>query len=272
MDTALCTEDRVIYEAVQFSRLPPIELARKRRLLRCPECDGPAFFRKASRSGRAACFGARPHVDGCELAAPEQEPQDDGPGTDQDALHNPGERIVVDFNFGAQVQPEHEEAPGLQPNPNRRGGFVGDGVRPDVRIHRRLSSLLRTLVEVPAFRQSGQLLEIDGRDEIAVRDFFIALDAVTPEHAGLFRGFWGMLSDARFSTDRTLWLNSGGRDDISFCLDADYVDGIYERYRIEDEEDLAGAYILAFGTLQVSQNGKLYSPVATPGYISIRLA
>lgn len=272
MDTARCSEDEVIYEAIQFSHLPPMELARKRRLLRCPECNGPAFFRKASRSGRAACFGARPHADGCSLAALEHEPEEDGQGADQDILENPGERIVVDFNFGAQAQPEHEEAPGFPRNPNRRGRFVGDGIRPNARIHRRLSSLLRTLVEVPDFSQSDQILEIEGAEEITVRNFFVTLAAVNPGYAGSFRGFWGMLSDARLAQDGTLWLNSGGRDDVSFCLDARFVDGVYERYGINDEEDIAGAYILVFGTLHVSQNGKLYCPVADPGYMSFRLA
>lgn len=272
MDVARCTEDGHTYEAVEFSQLPPIELARKRRLLCCPECNGPAFFRKASRSGRAACFGARPHAGGCGLAAPEHDVQPDGQGTDQDALNNPGGRIVVDFNYGAQEQPEHEEAPGLPRNPNRRGRFVGEGDRPDARMHRRLSTLLRNLVEAPNFSQSDQLLEIEGRDEIAVRDFFVPLDAVSEEHARMYRGFWGMISDARFAADGTLWLNSGGRDDVSFCVDEEHVDAIYDRYGVDDEEDIAGAYVLVFGTLRVSQNGKLYCLVTNPGYMALRLA
>lgn len=272
MDLALCTDDGVTYEAVEFSHLPPVELAQKRRLLKCPECDGPAFFRKASRSGRAACFGARPHEDGCSLAAPEHDTQADGQGADQDALENPGERIVVDFNFGAVQQPAHEEAPGLPRNLNRRGRFISEGEQPDARTHRRLSTLLRTLLEVPQFSQSNQILEIVGRDEITVRDFFIPLADVSEEHIGQYRGFWGMLSDARVAQNGTLWLNSGGRDDISFCLDLEQVEGIYERYGIEDEEDIAGAYILVFGTLQLSQNGKLYCPIANSGFMSLRLA
>ncbi|MCP5141435.1 MAG: hypothetical protein H6980_03640 [Gammaproteobacteria bacterium] len=206
------------------------------------------------------------------MAAPEHDVQPDGQGTDQDPLNNPGRRIVVDFNYGAQEQPEREEAPGLPRNPNRRGRFVGEGDRPDARMHRRLSTLLRNLVEVPNFSQSDQLLEIEGRDEIAVRDFFVSLDAVSGEHVGMYRGFWGMLSDARFAADGTLWLNSGGRDDVSFCVDEDHVDAIYDRYGIEDEEDIAGAYVLVFGTLRVSQNGKLYCLVTNPGYMSLRLA
>lgn len=51
MYSARCTEDGVVYAAVDFARLPPEELARKRQLLQCSEFGGPAFFIKASRGG-----------------------------------------------------------------------------------------------------------------------------------------------------------------------------------------------------------------------------
>lgn len=271
MDIARCTEDGVTYTAVDFSRLPSNNLAQKRRLLQCSECGGPAFFRKASRSGRAPCFGARPHVDGCGLAAQDYVRLDDGAGDDQDALHNPGNRIVVDLNFGALAQPEHIEGAGRAPNPGRGGRYVGDGFRPDARMHRRLSTLLRTLIEAPAFRNSDQVIEIDGHGEITAKDFFVPLLSTTTQYSGLFRGFWGLLSDARVSEDHTLWLNSGGRDNISFCLGSEHVDVVTHRYRVEDEEDFAGAYILALGTPRVSQNGKLYCVIDGPQYVALRL-
>lgn len=271
MDTARCTEDGVTYTAVDFSRLPPNNLARKRRLLQCSECGGPAFFRKASRSGRTRCFGARPHIDGCGMAAQDFARLEDGVGDDQDVLHNPGNRIVVDLNFGAQAQTEHIDGAGRTRNPGRGGRYVGDGFRPDAQMHRRLSTLLRTLIEAPAFRNSDQIIEINGHGEIAARNFFVPLLSASTQYAGLFRGYWGLLSDARFSEDHTLWLNSGGRDNISFCLSSEYVGVITQRYRVEDEEDLAGAYILALGTCRVSQNGKLYCVIDEPAYMALRL-
>lgn len=270
MDTAFCTEDGITYEAVQFSRLPPIELARKRRLLQCSECHATAFFRKASRSGRAACFGARPHVEDCDLAALDHEAID-GQGDDDDVLNNPGERIAVDLNYGAHQQQPRPVIPGEGRAGNRGRRFVGDGARPDARVHRRLSTLLRTLLDVPAFSRSTQILEIEGINDIAVRDFFVPIEHVSIDNEGQFRGFWGMLSDARFSPDGTLWLNSGGRDDVSFCIDSNHVDDIYTRYHLEDEEDLAGANVLVLGTLRVSQNGKMYCVVPDSGYLAVRL-
>lgn len=271
MYSAKCTEDSETYAAVDFSRLSTEEIARKRRFLQCPECGGPAFFRRASRGGRAACFGARPHAPNCELAAPEYDPNQDGQGEDQDQLFNPGNRIVVDLNYGAAQQYMVQEVDGLPSNRNRRGRYGGDGGRPQARMHRRLGSLLRTLIEVPAFRQSDQVVEIDDHPEMTVSEFFVPLLDVTAGHEGQFRGYWGMLSDARRASEGTLWLNSGGRDSISFCLDEHLIKPLFERYGIEDEEDIAGAYILVLGSPSVSQRNKVYCDLSVNEHMALRL-
>jgi len=272
MYSARCTEDGVVYAAVDFAKLPPEELTQKRQFLQCPECGGPAFFRKASRGGRAACFGARPHAPQCDLAAPEYDPNADGQGEDQDQLLNPGNIIVVDLDYGATDQHLVREAEGLPRNRERRGRYGREGGRTIAKMHRRLSTLLRSLIEIPEFKYSGQTLEVEGYPDIAVRDFFVPLLEVTATHEGQFHGYWGMLSDARRAQDGTLWLNSGGRDAISFCLPNRLIASLFERYGIEDEEDLAGAYILVLGTPSVSQRNKVYCNLAINEHMSIRLA
>lgn len=269
MDAARCTQNDLVYNALQFSQLPAAELAEKRRMLVCAQCGAQAFFRKASRHGRAACFGARPHEPGCDLATVEPE-QLGGGGDDQEELINPGERIVVDFNFGA-VNGRHGDDDGTPGVAGRGGAFVGDGDRPQARMHRRLSSLLRNLRLSEQFRASHQILEIDGHGEVTVRDFFLKFEDVRTAHATQYRGFWGMIADARLS-EGDLWLNSGGRDNVSFCVAAERKEQLFERYGIEDLEQLAGAYALIFGTMHVSQNGKKYVVVEDVAFVALSLA
>ncbi|MNR90905.1 hypothetical protein D3C72_218990 [compost metagenome] len=271
MDIAVCTEDGRTYTAIEFAAQDQAAIGRKRRFLQCIGCEGPAFFRKATRGGRAACFGARPHIGNCDFAALDQERRGDGPGEDQDALYNHGNRIVVDLNFGAPDRPEHETDPRRAPNPQRMGRYVGDGNRPNAEMHRRLSTLLRTLIDVPNFQYSDQLIVVGNNIEIPVRDFFVPLLNVTPQYAGQFKGYWGLLSDAAFDNSGTLWLNSGGRDNISFCLGSDQVELFSDRHRIEEEEDLAGSYILVFGEPRISQYGKLFCQIADLAYVTVRL-
>lgn len=271
MDIARCTEDGQIYTAVTFATLHPIDLERMRQQLTCPECDGPAFFRKASRSGRAACFGARPHHDGCGLAAQDSEQVIEGEDTDLDVLNNPAERIVVDLAYGVQPREIHGDPHEGTGRAGRAPRYVGGNPRPDARMHRRLSSLLRTLIEAPHFARSHQLLEIAGQPEIAVCDFFVPLLAANPSMQGRMRGWWGLISDAKDGGDGSLWLNSGGRGMISFCIPVEMRAQVLDRFRPEDNEQLAGAYVLVIGDLRISQNGKMYCVIESPNHIAIRL-
>lgn len=270
MDVARCTLDDVVYRATRFALLPPNELAQKRQFLVCSECRGPSFFRKAARSGQAACFGARPHEPGCTLATPEYEKNDDGQGEDQDILDNPGQRIVVDFAFGAQENERHND-PDAVANPGGRGGrYVGGGHRPDATMHRRLSTILRNLVASEQFRTSRQILEISGVGEFTVADFFVPFASILPSHDGQYRGYWGMVADAGMGKGGALWLNSGGQGDVSLVVGDVLVRQLYRRFGLTDEEDLAGAYALVFGTLKVSQNNKKYVKVDDLGFFTLR--
>lgn len=257
MDVALCVADNTQYAATVFAQLPGNDLAEKRTALICPSCQAQAYFRKAARNGQAACFGARPHMPGCPWTAADGVHGDGNGDGEQDALFNPGQRIIVDFNYGAVAAPdapqneEHE-------NPEARGRYLGQGPRPNADMHRRLSTLLRNLVHTDQFRGSDQTLVIEGQGEFVVRDFFIRLSDVTGAHQRQFKGFWGMVPTAAIR-DGALWLNSGGPLDMSFCIPESQRAAFAQRFHILDEiEDPSGALILAFGTMHVSQGGKKY--------------
>lgn len=270
MDTATCTENNHSYTAVEFSQLPPRELEQKRRRLTCDGCGFVAFFRKPSRSGRGACFGARPHNDGCEAAASDNEIRLPGGGDDQDEVFNPGDRIVVELAFGGQEQPPHVDGDPRGPRRPRGGRYVGDGGPRHGQLHRRLSTLLRLLVTAPNFRYSDQVIAVEGHPDLPAFDFFVKLDDVTTQYSGQFRGYWGQLTDARYGADDELWLNSGGPGEMSFCLPADHVDAVLDRFRLDDVEDLAGLDILVLGTLQISRNGKMFCVIDDPALVTLR--
>lgn len=270
MDVARCTLDNITYSSEQFAQLAPVEISQKRRFLVCPECGGPAFFRKQTRNGRAACFGARPHQPNCGLAALDETRVIDGHGEVVDVIDNPGERIVVDLNFGAQLHVHAEPNVGPGNARARAGVHAGGNSQNSARMHRRLSSLLRTLIESPHFRTSAQILEILGR-EIPVRDFFVPLLNIGAQHRNSMKGFWGMLSDVGAGQPGTVWLNSGGRDDISFCIDEQSFAAVCNRFHITDIEEFSGAYILVIGEARVSQNGKLYCVIENQDMVSLRL-
>lgn len=271
MDVAFCSLDGSTYTSAQFARLDISLMSEMRRCLFCPECNGPAFFRKETRNGRAACFGARPHAPGCSLSVLDETRTIQGQVEVGEVIHNPGERIVVDLEFGAR---QHVHVvPNARPGRGgARGGLhIGDYATNNARMHRRLSSLLRTLIESPDFRESNQVLEILGR-EILVRDFFVPLLDVTANHTNTLRGFWGMLSDTGSGADgTTIWLNSGGRGDISFCMDENSFTMLCQRFHITENEELSGAYVLVIGEARMSQYGKVYCSIDDQNMICVRL-
>jgi hypothetical protein len=185
-------------------------------------------------------------------------------------MHVPGGKIVVDFEYGSPTHPESVECSRQTPNSDHATHILEDGYRPHVHLHRRLSSLLRTLIAFPAFSDSEQSIVIEGYGEIAARDFFVQIESATNQYSGQFRGFWGGIADAKFAKDKSLWLNSGGRSNISFCLDSRYVNVITQRHRINGLEDLTGAHILVIGTPRVSPSGKLHLIVGGPKFVALR--
>jgi hypothetical protein len=97
------------------------------------------------------------------------------------------------------------------------------------------------LIGLPAFRDSKKAIEVYPFGVIAARDFFVPLEAATSQYSGMFRGFWGLITDAQSAEDGSIWLNSGARESISFCIDYKFVDLIIKRYRFKSLEDFAGA-------------------------------
>ncbi|WP_139093421.1 hypothetical protein [Delftia sp. JD2] len=271
MDIARCTEDGQVYRAEVFSSFPSSDLQRMRRQLVCSECNGPAFFRKKSTSGRAACFGARPHRDDCSLKAQDSEQVVEGEGAEEDILNNPGERIVVDIAYGTQQREVHGGGDDVRGRAGRAPRFSGVNPRADARMHRRLSSLLRTLVEAPDFEYSSQLMEVAGLDEITVRDFFVRLLSASRGMRGEVRGWWGTISDANDGKDGDLWINSGERGNFSICVPEEMRNEVARRFRFNENEDLAGAYVLVIGDLRVSKYGKLFCVIDSADHIAIRL-
>ncbi|PSV14620.1 hypothetical protein [Photobacterium kishitanii] len=258
MDIAKCTLDGSTYTAVNFALLPPNEMSEKRQNLVCTECEKDAFFRKASRTGQAACFGARPHESDCSFASAETQRVENEAG-DEDRIRNPGQNIIIDLNYGAAPRVNVDVDPNDQGGNNEgRGRHVGNRPRPNANMQRRLSTLLRTLINSEEFRGSLQQITLGENEPTTVANFFVNFADVDAQHDYQFHGYWGLLADARLGNNGNLWLNSGGQGNISCLIQNDDVDAFYQRYNIDDIEDFAGTYILVLGEKNTSQNGKPY--------------
>jgi len=270
MRTALCTLDNTIYGVDGFEQV--LAFVDKRRSLVCTQCGGPAFYRRHGRDGREACFGGRPHVEGCDLAALEHDGGIAGESDVEDEVFTTGQRIVVDFNFGATATGlEAQPARGPADNGNQREHNLG-GITPRNIANRRMSSILRALISSEQFRTSPRVITIVGQDDFISTDFFVNFADVTETHIGRYHGFWGMIPDARESGN-TLWFNSGGPDNVSVLLDERFLNDTAQRFQVEGADDIAGAYLLVFGELKRSRRtDKKHVVITDPSRFTLKLA
>ena len=268
MQTARCIEDGKIYSAIEFAQLPATDFDHLKMGLQCPKCNGPAVFRRSSRNYGAPCFRGQPHAAGCTLSS-QDECADDQDGDFGNATIDSGTVIVVDFNYGGQNGSEHIETDERGSSRSRTSdGYFG---QPVPFVQRRLSSLLRILIDNPAVGQSDQLIKIQGWEEIAAKDLFVPLHDVTEQYAGLYRAYWGLVRNAGIAPDGALWLNSEGPANFSFCIQPHHLNEIARRFPIKKTDDLADAHVLVFGAPKFAQSGKFCCIVADPDCMALRL-
>lgn len=261
MDRALCILDDTIKLVSDLEGLPERELIIVRRTLLCPECNGPAFFRKRTITGGAPCFGAK-HQNGCSLAS--NQPQANETYSDR------GSAIVVDFNFGAN-QPSLGEDHQEDFSEIALNTFQNE--TNEQKVSRRMSRLLKSLLYNETFRQSNREIIVE-RHHTSISMFFkTPLEALN--HPGERNKYvvWGIISDAQQKNpDEALWLNFGGTvNDLSVRIHENTAEELKSRYSINDLEDLSGVGILAIGYINKStKSEKVYVKIDELKCLSIR--
>lgn len=272
MDSAYCTLDRKVYDAAEFAQLNPVVLEARRRALICNSCRLEAFFRSASRSGRGPCFGARPHGPECPEATVDAGVWGAGGVDANEPIFNVAERIIIDLpplDGG-----EADEVGGAERR--RRGvgrAFGADGGVAANATHRRLSSLLRRLNQDPRFQSyDTPIRPPGGHDETTVREFFVRFDSARQRANGQFKGLWGMITDASYDVDGSLWLNTGARSDISFVISQPLIGAFLARWRVEDLESLSGAQALILSMARESMRGKIFASIDDLRFLALDIA
>lgn len=273
MDSALCTLNNRVYDAAEFARLNPTYLESRRRALICNSCGHEAFFRSASVSGRGPCFGARPHGPDCPEATVDAGVWGVGGAEQNEPIFNAADRIVIDLP-AADGERVDNDVGGAEHR--RRGagrGFGAEGGAGVNATHRRLSSLLRRLNQNPEFQSMDTIITPPGGyAQTTVRDFFVRFESAREKAIGQFSGLWGMITDASYDQGGSLWLNTGGRSQISFVIDQPLVNAFLLRLRVDNIEALSGAQALILATASESGRGKIFASIGDLRFAAFSLA
>jgi len=241
--------------------------------LLCPGCDQPAYFIREARNGRAACFGARPHVEGCEMASTIT---DDG-GTA--ALPTEEPRVAAGDEFvlrpveaaGAAVRHvRHDpEAPG---GDGRARRYTARGAGGTSTPSMGLGVLLRRLVREPSFRESRAMLVLPDNTRGSIRDSCVEAVDADLGMRNERRLYWGTIRYPNEGDDGGAWLSLGRRGSAVLRLDPSTVEELLDRHGIDDLEDLQGASFVAYVPLRLAvKTGRLVLFVQDLDWFALRL-
>ncbi|WP_323591746.1 hypothetical protein [Aliarcobacter butzleri] len=259
MDFAKCELDSQVYGAYKFSQLSNSDISQKRRHLVCNSCGAKAYFKKKSKSGQAACFGARPHYKECDLVTEESQTCTCTLENDERELINSGNFIDVDFDFitkaTTHITPENDDEDSKGLKGSRHSSVNGIGT---AKSKRKLKSLLNMLLNDLNFSKSNQKIDIGHSHPYNASTIFKKFSQLSCSDINKTRGIYGQIFDVNeFKTD--IWINSGGFDDCSIVIEYNLHYEFYKRFpEYTDLEDLNGKYVLCFGEVLKSTSDKYF--------------
>ncbi|MBD8139870.1 hypothetical protein IFT36_04840 [Frigoribacterium sp. CFBP 13605] len=262
-----------VFSAEQFEALDPALRSHHRESLTCTGCGAPAYFIRTARNGRAACFGARPHGDDCEMAST------DGEGSAPGSLEEADTIVATDSVFV------------LQPSRSRAITHVTEGEDESSRSHRSgrrhtgpeterttrkslaLNKLLRRLVREPKFRRSKATLVMPDNTSTTIRKFCVPASTVDASKALPRRLYWDYVSYVHEDTVRGgAWLNLSKRGAPGIRLNEGMLASVKAAKKITDTGDLTGCSFLYYGALtRKTTTDKYYFAPQDPQWFIVRL-
>ncbi len=268
---AICVFDEaapITYTVFKFQKLADDEIERLRQSLICPVCNGKAYFRKASKDGRAACFGSRYHQADCS----EFKPSKSKVGEEQavaeiNQVLIDSDALMIDFSVKKPLLKLTQE-PSISPQTLMNDKLqVSDNVPPistDLlssvkrsmadtqelpdgamsRVSQQgLEKLLHSLLRGSELAESELWVYTDEKYRWRAKNLFVNFADAEPTEKGAPRMYWGTLSHSDKSMN---WLNPADCTDVGIPID-EFKQSLLSQFDIQERRDLEGAGVILFG-------------------------
>ncbi|MFH4750660.1 hypothetical protein [Vibrio alginolyticus] len=255
MIDAVCTYGgkRKTYNIFNFQKLSNSDIEKYRQHLECPnlKCSAEAYYRKKSVDGKAACFGSRYHVRGCDegrCSSPQRE-REVKHALEVDKIIADSSEVIFDF-FAADSKPSGKSNIDRPSRPKSTGtrsskshtGAVATTRNTVLGMEKALNSLMRG----SDLAQSDTIITIDEKYPYKAKNLFVNFaDAEPTDNPKDARPkmFWGTISHSDADME---WLNPADCDDVGIPIKR-YKDKIFKRFKITERRDLEGAGFILFG-------------------------
>ena len=267
---------RTTYSVFKFQQLPDEDIERLRQWLICPACGGKAYFRKASKDGKAACFGSRYHQADCiEFKPSAQKSREEQDAIEVQQLLVDADALMIDFSRKPRRHSPSNKTPTVpsasktesttksssisepskvsvaspeddQIQESKTGYQVNTSEQPtEKRVQSQgLEKLLHSLLRGTDLAKSNLWVYTDTERKYRWRakNLFVNFADADPTDNKPHM-YWGTISH----TDPTMnWLNPADSKDIGIPIDGVKAK-LLKQFAIEDKRDLEGAGLILFG-------------------------
>ncbi|WP_350433103.1 hypothetical protein ABIS04_07845 [Shewanella sp. H8] len=256
MIDAVCTYggERHTFSILKFQVLPETEIEKFRQFLQCPECEGKAYYRKRSSDGKAACFGSRYHIAGCDEGHPStQRDRETRHSVEVNKVISDADVISIDFMLlnsktsiaeAQTVAPRSTSTPPTK-NANTSGKHTSNIEQTKVKVLG-LEKILNSLMRGSDLAESSTLIELDTGYKFKAKNLFVNFAEAEPSanaKEAKPKMYWGTISHLDKELD---WLNPSDCNDVGIPI-SKYKSAILERFNVSEGRQLEGAGIILFG-------------------------
>ena len=263
---AICTFDEdnpKIYSIFEFKVLPEAEIDKLRYSLLCPVCKQKAYFRKASKDGKQACFGSRYHELDCTEFNPSlRKTEEEKQVAEVEKILLEEDALVIDFNKKITLNKGNQK-PALDKEKTPLKGRE-HSTKPALKketiasqneakvCKQGLAKLLTSLLRGSSLATSDHWIYTSETHKWRAKNLFVNIADAQPTEKGAPRMYWGTISHA----DKTLhWLNPAEDRSVGLPI-AKYRDELLSRFAIENPCDVEGAGFILFGKCVLSKDKK----------------
>ncbi|PKH56712.1 hypothetical protein CXF83_06385 [Shewanella sp. Choline-02u-19] len=277
---AVCLYDEtkpITYSVFKFQKLSDADIEKYRQALLCPACAGKAYYRKASKDGKAACFGSRYHQADCAefkpSAAKEREEQH---AIEVNQLVVDSDALIIDFSCAPKMtkaktpsavtkvlienETQSNNPTVITPMPVAADLSTAELLKPELtgptavktedetsakkRVATQgLEKVLHSLLRGSDLATSDLWVYTDDKYRWRAKNLFVNFADAEPTENGAPRLYWGTISH----TDKErLWLNPAETKDVGIPIDM-FANSLISRFGLEDRRDFEGAGIILFG-------------------------
>ncbi|MCG6201130.1 hypothetical protein [Psychromonas antarctica] len=258
-------DNSVTYSIFEFKALPETQIDKLRYSLLCPVCLQKAYFRRASKDGKQACFGARYHqLDCAEFNPSVRKSEEDRQVSEVEKVLLEDNALVIDFN--QPMKKLKKERPIDQDNKLSRSMLEHKLTRSSSENQEKLTvqadqskaakqglgKLLISLLRGSSLAASDVWIYTSETHKWRAKNLFVNIADAQPTENGAPRMYWGTLSHADPSLS---WLNPAEDRCVGVPI-AKYREKLLSRFAIENPRDVEGAGIILFGKCVESKDKK----------------